>query len=67
MTRGGLDRQAAILPLIGHLKMNIVELELAPNSTPILVGRGAMDASPLSLPIPVRAGLTCWASPLREQ
>jgi transglutaminase-like putative cysteine protease len=67
MTRGGLDRQAAILPLIGHLKMNILELDLAPNSTPILVGRGTMDAGPLSLPFPVRAGLTCWASPSRER
>ena len=52
MTRGGLDRQAAILPLIGHLKMNIIDLELAPNSTPILVGRGSIDAGPLSVPFP---------------
>ncbi len=63
MTRGGLDRQAAILPLIGHIKMNIIDLELAPNSTPILVGRGSIDAGPLSVPFPVRAGMTCWASP----
>ncbi len=64
MTRGGLDRQAAILPLIGHLKMNIVELDLAPDSSPILVGRGAPDAgSPLSIPLPVRTGMTCWSSP----
>ena len=63
MTRGGLDRQAAILPLIGHLKMNIVDLELAPNSTPILVGRGSIDAGPMSVPFPVRTGMTCWSSP----
>jgi transglutaminase-like putative cysteine protease len=62
-TRGGLDRQAAILPLIGHLKMNIIDLELAPNSTPILVGRGSIDAGPLKLRFPVRQGLTCWTSP----
>jgi transglutaminase-like putative cysteine protease len=62
ITRGGLDRQAAILPLIGHLKMNIIDLELAPNSTPILVGRG-IDAGPLAVPFPVRAGMTCWSSP----
>ena len=65
MTRGGLDRQAAILPLIGHLKMNIIELELAPHSTPILVGRGSIDAGPLSVPFPVRTGMTCWSSPSR--
>jgi transglutaminase-like putative cysteine protease len=63
MTRGGLDRQAAILPLIGHLKMNIIDLELAPNSTPILVGRGSIDTGPLPVPFPVRTGMTCWASP----
>jgi Transglutaminase-like superfamily len=63
MTRGGLDRQAAILPLIGHLKMNIIDLELAPNSTPILVGRGSMDAGPMSIAFPVRTGMTCWSSP----
>jgi transglutaminase-like putative cysteine protease len=63
MTRGGLDRQAAILPLIGHLKMDIIDLELAPNSTPILVGRGSIDAGPMSVPFPVRAGMTCWSSP----
>jgi transglutaminase-like putative cysteine protease len=63
MTRGGLDRQAAILPLIGRLKMNIIDLELAPNSTPILVGRGSIDAGALPLAMPVRSGMTCWTSP----
>jgi transglutaminase-like putative cysteine protease len=63
MTRGGLDRQAAILPLIGHLKMNIIELELAPNSTPILVGRGSIEGGPLPFVMPVRTGMTCWSSP----
>jgi transglutaminase-like putative cysteine protease len=67
MTRGGLDRQAAILPLIGHIKMNIIDLELAPNSTPILVGRGSIDAGPVSVPFPVRTGMTCWSSPSRER
>jgi transglutaminase-like putative cysteine protease len=63
MTRGGLDRQAAILPLIGHLTMNIIDLELAPNSTPVLVGRGTIDGGPMSVPFPVRTGMTCWSSP----
>ena len=67
LTRGGLDRQAAILPLIGHLKMNIIDLELAPNSTPILVGRGSLDTGPVPIPIPVRAGMTCWTSPSRSR
>jgi len=67
ITRGGLDRQAAILPLIGHLKMDIIGLELAPNSTPILVGRGSTDTGPMSVPFPVRTGMTCWASPSRDR
>ncbi len=62
LLRGGLDRQAAILPLIGKVKMNILDLDLAPNSTPILVGRGSFAAAPLQSAFPVRAGLTCWTS-----
>ena len=39
--RGGLDQQAAILPIIGRLKMTVVELDLAPNSNAVIVGREA--------------------------
>ena len=34
LARGGLDRQAAILPLIGRMKMEVLDLELAPGSVP---------------------------------
>jgi hypothetical protein len=60
LARGGLDRQAAIVPLIGRLKMTIVDLELAPGSTPILVGRPAADLGPLSVPVPRRDAGGCW-------
>ena len=61
LARGGLDKQAAILPLIGQLKMDILDLELAPE----------LDADPrrprdrstsgrCACPIPVRAGSSCW-------
>jgi Transglutaminase-like superfamily len=60
--RGGLDRQAAILPLIGKVAMDILDLELAPNSTPILVGRGSLAPGSMPAPFPVRAGLTCWTT-----
>ncbi len=64
LARGGLDRQAAILPLIGKVKMAVSLVEVAPNSTPILVGRQANDPRPLSLDIPRRQGACgCWASP----
>jgi transglutaminase-like putative cysteine protease len=61
LLRGGLDKQAAILPLIGKVKMNILDLELAPNSTPVLVGRGSFSDAALPV-VPVRAGLTCWTT-----
>ncbi|HTM24817.1 MAG TPA: transglutaminase-like domain-containing protein [Vicinamibacterales bacterium] len=67
LARGGLDKQAVILPLVGHLKMRIVDLELAPNSTPILVGRGSRDMADLAVQIPVRTGMTCWATPTRAR
>lgn len=55
LARGGLDKQAAIIPLIGRLKITMVDLDVASGSTPILVG-GAQSgvaqiaAPPLSLP-----------------
>ena len=63
LARGGLDKQAAILPLIGRIKMTILDVELAPNSTPVLIGRGSTPSAPFASPMPVRAGLTCWSSP----
>ena len=39
LARGGLDRQAAVLPLIGRLKMKVLDVELAPGANPVIVGR----------------------------
>jgi transglutaminase-like putative cysteine protease len=64
LARGGLDRQAAILPAIGHAKMRIMEVAVKPGSTPVLVGRPAEDLRPLEIPIPRRdAGSGCWSQP----
>ena len=66
LARGGLDKQAAILPLIGRLKMTVLDMKLAENSTPILVGRPS-DLSPISLDVPQRrTGGCCWWSPSRR-
>ena len=67
LARGGLDRQAAILPLLGRLKMTILDLELRPGATPILVGQAPQDTRPLALPLPRRggSGAGCWSSPPR--
>ena len=61
LVRGGLDKQAAILPLIGKMKMRILRLDLAPNSTLILVGKEPIDLGPLAIPLPRRE--SCCACP----
>ena len=63
LARGGLDKQAAILPMIGQIRMDITEIDVAENSTPILVGRQASDPRPLAIDIPRRQACGCWASP----
>ncbi len=60
LARGGLDKQTAILPLIGRVKMTVLQLEVAPGSTPVLVGRQEADARPLVIPIPRRQNCGCW-------
>jgi transglutaminase-like putative cysteine protease len=62
LARGGLDKQVVILPLIGKLKIAILDLDLAPNSTRILVGRQPTDLGPLSVPIPKRTAGGCWSA-----
>ena len=52
LVRGGLDQQAAIVPLIGRLRMTVLDLELDPRSTPILVGRDQAATAPLALEAP---------------
>jgi len=68
LTRGGLDRQAMILPLIGNATMTVVDMEVRPDSTPILVGRagrGAGVAPSFTAPMPRRTGgrRSCWSPP----
>jgi len=62
LARGGLDKQAAILPLIGRLKITLLDLELAPGSTPILVGTAAADPPSLPMTMPRRESTTCRCS-----
>jgi transglutaminase-like putative cysteine protease len=61
--RGGLDKQTAILPMIGRVKMAVDDLKVVPRSTPILVGRQDADPRPLAIAIPRRQDCGCWASP----
>jgi hypothetical protein len=59
LARGGLDKQTVILPLIGKLTMDVTDVELAPNSTPILVGKQPLDLGALAIPIPQRQSACC--------
>jgi len=45
LARGGLDRQAVVLPLIGRLKMTVLDVELAPGTNQVIVGRDDSSAS----------------------
>jgi transglutaminase-like putative cysteine protease len=67
LARGGLDKQAVILPTIGKMKMQVLDLELVPGSTPILVGRASNDVTPLAIPLPERQPGGCWSTPSRPQ
>jgi transglutaminase-like putative cysteine protease len=65
LARGGLDRQAAILPLIGRLKIAVLEMDVTPGSVPVLVGRSPTDDSPISIALPVRRPGDCWSEVIR--
>lgn len=51
VARGGLEKQTLVLPLIGRLKIEVVELQLAEGAIPTLVG-----ATPAEAATPVPAG-----------
>jgi transglutaminase-like putative cysteine protease len=62
LARGGLDKQAAILPLIGRLRLTILDMKLAENATPILVGAQS-DMSPIQPSAsPSPNADCCWLS-----
>jgi transglutaminase-like putative cysteine protease len=61
--RGGLEKQASILPLIGRLQMSVLDVQLAPGATPVLVGRTPTEFSPLSIELPQRTSGGCWSTP----
>ncbi len=67
LARGGLDKQAAIAGLVGQARLSILDLELRPEATPVLVGQSSLDATGLEIPRPRRSGpgRGCWSSPGR--
>jgi hypothetical protein len=55
---GGLDKQTAILPLIGRLKITLLDVEVVPGSRRVLVG-SPLPGTP-AVPATRRHGLEGW-------
>jgi transglutaminase-like putative cysteine protease len=69
MARGGFDRQAAILPLIGRAKIKILEMVDGPaqTNTVSLVGAERPEMPNLAIDLPAPQGKdSCWRRPVRR-
>ena len=66
LLRGGLDRQALILPLIGKTRLTVSDVQIAPGTNPVLVGQRS-EQQGFTTALPRRAGAaagrTCWSRP----
>jgi transglutaminase-like putative cysteine protease len=64
LARGGLDRQAAILPAMGQAKIRVLELKRRSGTNNVLVGRAERDTRPIEIPLPKRgSAIGCWSRP----
>ncbi len=52
LASGGLDRQAAILPLVGAVRMSMLDLELDEHSTPVMMAAPPMALENSAFPMP---------------
>jgi len=65
LARGGLDKQAVILGLVGRAKIGILEVRMLPGTAPVLVGRNPATQA-IAIDLPARdgsSGRTCWSKP----
>jgi hypothetical protein len=60
LARGGLAEQARILPLIGKLEIAVLDLDMTPGTSQVVVGRKEFDSAPLAIPVPPRSTPSCW-------
>ncbi|HVL68727.1 MAG TPA: transglutaminase-like domain-containing protein [Vicinamibacterales bacterium] len=60
LARGGLEQQAAILPLIGRLQIAILDVELDPNVKQVIVGQQPDAAAPPVIALPQPSSARCW-------
>jgi transglutaminase-like putative cysteine protease len=66
LARGGIDRQTAVLPLLGRAKIEILEAKIRPGTNAVLVGRTPRDLSASGIEVPRRGGdIGCWSRPTR--
>ena len=69
MARGGFDRQAAILPLLGRAKIKILDMvdDPAQTNTAALVGAERTEMPTLALDLPAAESKdSCWRRPVRR-
>ncbi len=59
LARGGLDKQAVIVPLIGRLQMTILDIDLAPTPAPIEAQRQQPALAALPFEPPAREAGSC--------
>ncbi len=52
LARGGLDKQAAILPMIGRVKITMLDIEVEAGSTAVLVGAAPPSVAAPQLTLP---------------
>jgi transglutaminase-like putative cysteine protease len=61
LARGGLEKQAAILPLIGRLKMRVLDVDVTPGTRRVLAGASSHVADFGTIAIPLPSRKTCCA------
>ena len=69
LARGGFDRQAAILPLLGRAQIRVLEMVDGPGdaNSRVLVGADRKDTPSLALDIPAPESKdSCWRRPARR-
>ena len=59
LARGGLDQQAVIVPLIGQLRMTIVDADVVPAAVPAVAMRSEPALAALPFDVPARSGASC--------
>jgi hypothetical protein len=62
LARGGLDRQTAILPAMGNIRIGILDMTLRPGTELAVVGQKPQEGGPIDIPLPRResGAKSCW-------